>query len=121
MPSFTVTSIERGRKGYSGSCAGAGILTIRAERFQPDTGYIFSLAEGEMEDQLFYPSTIQKVPGSEEPGEYFFIWLDGNTEAQEPIDIVIKITAVSKDGGRSEPQYLKVQHPGVKKAWWKFW
>lgn len=40
---------------------------------------------------------------------------------QEPIDITVKIIAVSKDGGRSEPQYLKVTHNGVKKPWWQLW
>ncbi|WP_027858473.1 hypothetical protein [Marinobacterium jannaschii] len=122
QPNFTLTSIHRGTKGNIGSCNDAGSikLTVNPEPEQ-DTGYVFSISQGEFEDQLFGEKPIVRVKKYTEVGEYSFIWLDGYSVEQEPIDIVIRIVAVSKDGGESEPQFLKVSHPGVKKPWWKFW
>lgn len=39
-----------------------------------------------------------------EKGEYSFIWPDGNSSEQELIDVTVKIIAVPKGGGLSEPQ-----------------
>ena len=121
-PNFTVTSVYRGTKGSIGDCSDAGSirLTVSPEP-KKETGYIFSISEGAFEDQLFDPAPIIRIKEYTEEGEYSFIWFDGNTIEQEPINITIKIVAVSRDGGHSEPQFVKVSHPGVKKPWWRFW
>ncbi len=121
MPIFSVKSISRGEIGGAGSCADAGVLTLVTTSAEKDTGFIFSIEEGQFEGRLFHPKPMILASGHTGSDEYFFIWNDGRTTEQEPIDITVKIVAVSKDGGQSEPQYLKVTHKGVKKPWWQFW
>ncbi len=120
-PNFSVNDITRGTIGESGSCNDAGILSLAISPEPEDTGYIFSIVDGTFEDQLFPSGPVIRIRDTIKPSSYFFVWLDGYSTEQEPIDITVKIVAVSKDGGVSEPQLLKVVHPGVKKAWWKFW
>ena len=97
------------------------MLTLVTTSAEKDTGFIFAIEEDQFEDQLFYPEPMILESDHTGSDEYFFIWNDGRTTEQEPIDITVKIVAVSKDGGRSEPQYLKVTHNGVKKPWWQLW
>src|SRR5690606_20739474 len=85
------------------------------------TGYVFEIVEGEFEDAIFDASPIKAVERNEKEGLYNFAWLDGASNWQEPIDITVKIVAVTKTGQKSEPQMLKVTHPGIERPWWRLW
>lgn len=122
QPNFTLGEIHRGSKGDIGSCRDVGSIKLFLQNEPSEsTGYIFRISEGVFEDQLFYDAPVKRVEKYSEPGEYSFRWLDGLTQVQEPIDITIEITAVSASGARSEPQYVRATHPGVKKPWWQVW
>jgi len=122
-PNFVVEKIVRGSDdGNIGSCSDAGILTLKRKNSPENpTGYIFEILTGEFEDQLFYPEPVRATERFEQEGLYKFVWLDGSNDEQEPINIEVKIVALSKSGERSKPQILKVTHPGIKKPWWKIW
>ena len=118
-PNLKVAEIDRGSKGDAGMCFDAGRLTIKdGSSPSKELGYIFSLHEGEFNAAVFPDYPVISTGTFFEIGEYSFIWLDGNTTEQEPLEFILKIEAVSLGGTRSEPQYLKVEHPGVKKKKW---
>lgn len=77
--------------------------------------------DGEFEDALLPSGPVQATLRYSKKGLYRFVWLDGSTLEQEPINVVIKIRAVSKTGQYSKPQLLSVKHAGVKKPWWRLW
>ena len=122
-PNFAVSSIYRGTKGPHGGCQDAGSIKLQSgAKAGKKVGYRFSIERGQFEDALFINEPVVLVEAEwRTPGEYSFIWFDGNTVEQEPIDITVKIVAISEDGGESEPQFLRITHPGVKKPWWRFW
>ncbi|MCV6620423.1 MAG: hypothetical protein OIF51_01565 [Cellvibrionaceae bacterium] len=122
-PGFIVHKIHRGTDdGEFSSCSDAGIITLKLSAPQTESvGYIFEIVEGEFEDQLFLGNPVEATSRFKKDGLYKFIWLDGSSVEQEPINITVKIEAVTTTGQRSEPQLLNVLHPGVKKPWWKIW
>lgn len=122
-PSFKVLNIERGTDdGNLGSCSDAGILTLyQNEPYQDNVGYKFEVVSGNLDDTIFQSDAIKAVSSLEKEHLYKFVWLDGSTKVQEPIDIKIKVIAVSVSGTESEPSYIEVMHPGVKLSWWKWW
>lgn len=122
-PDFIVKEIKRGHDdGNPGSCSDAGILILKRETPpENSTGYLFGITAGEFEADIFDASPIKAVERNEKEGLYNFVWLDGASDWQEPIDITVKIVTVSKTGQKSEPQMLKVMHPGSKRPWWRVW
>jgi hypothetical protein len=121
-PIFVVKSINRGfDDGDGGSCSDAGILTLKiASPIEANVGYIFEISEGTFDDKIFYDAPIKSSEFAKE-GTFTFIWLDGESDSQEPINITVEITPVAKSGAKGKPAHLKITHPGVKKPWWKFW
>ncbi|TAA48549.1 hypothetical protein [Corallincola spongiicola] len=123
IPYFETKDIVRGTDdGNYASCSDAGILTLKLldTQSQP-VGYMFRIVQGQFEDKLFYEQPIQATDPYREENLYKFVWLDGSSDVQEPIDITLEIVAISKTGHKSGPQTLRITHPGVSKPWWKFW
>ncbi|WP_143731037.1 hypothetical protein [Microbulbifer sp. GL-2] len=121
-PNFELKSIKRGfYDGNGGSCSDAGMITLKnISKNSRDVGYKFSIVEGAFEDTIFGDNPI--VPSNfVEESEFTFIWFDGHTDEQEPFEITIEITPVSKSGSTGESARLIVAHPGVEKPWWKIW
>lgn len=120
-PNFEVKGIKRGSyDGNHGSCSDAGMITFVNLSSDTDIGYKFAIVEGTFEDTIFGDNPI--VPSTfVNEGEFTFRWFDGHTDDQEPIEITVEITPVSKSGSTGEPARLVVSHPGVKKPWWKIW
>ena len=108
-PKVSIQEIERGRKGDPGMCADAGILVLKIENYKRNTGYLFTIEEGEAEDRMFPEKYIVPVPGKK---ELTFVWLDGAYDLQEPLNLKVKVVAVSLSGAESQPSYIKVEHPG---------
>jgi hypothetical protein len=104
-PSVSVENIRRGHRGDSGLCADLGFLVLKV--LNARLGYRFEIVEGKL-DGVFPEGFIQPAA----PGYLSFVWVDGNTDAQEPIQIVVKVTAMSKAGHLSEPLMLRIADPG---------
>ena len=122
-PAFELDRVQRGTDdGNHGSCSDAGTIILKLKNMPNiEQGYIFELVDSTFEDILFSNKAITLADFLVDKDKYYFVWFDGNSEEQEAFDITIKITAVSRSGVKSDPQYLKVAHPGVEKPWWKFW
>jgi hypothetical protein len=105
-PKVTVDRIERGKRGDPGMCADAGVLVLAVAN--DALGYSFEIVEGAFDDVVSPEGFIR----STEPGLLRFVWLDGSTYAQEPIRVVVKVTAMSATGSVSEPLLLRVEDPG---------
>jgi hypothetical protein len=108
-PQVSVDSIRRGHAGDSGMCADLGFLVLKVPSGR--LGYSFELVEGNFTG-VFPKGFVQSVA----PGFLSFVWIDGNTEAQEPIRAVVKITAMSITGALSEPLLLTIENPGRDRA-----
>lgn len=118
---FEVAEIVRGSDdGNPHSCSDAGVITLKALDPPSETGFIFEVVKGEFEDRLFTQEPITPAD-FKEPGEFTFIWLDGSSYEQEPFDIVVQVTPISRTGNVGQPTTLNVSHPGIKKPWWRFW
>jgi hypothetical protein len=106
-PKVTVDKITRGHKGdAAGTCSDAGILVLKVP--SNALGYSFEIVEGAFDDVVFPEGFVQPT----EAGLLRFVWLDGNTNVQEPIKVVVKVTTMSVDGKWSEPSLLRIEDPG---------
>ncbi|WP_237067477.1 hypothetical protein [Microbulbifer guangxiensis] len=108
-PKITVKKIQRGEKGDPGMCADAGTLVLTIDNFRLNTGYQFTIESGVADDQIFPEKYIAPVPGSR---ELMFVWLDGASYFQEPIQLKVKVVAISLDGIESQASYVNIEDPG---------
>lgn len=106
-PVVTVERIVRGRVGEAGTCAELGFLTLKVPH--EVLGFRIEPVSGNLGRTVFPEGFVQP----REQGRLGFVWLDGNTDAQEPIDVVVRVSALSPDGVVSEPVQLRITHPGV--------
>jgi len=109
-PKVSVDRIERGRNegDPAATCADAGILVLTVPN--DVVGYSFEIVEGAFDDIVF-PEGFVKATETQ-PGLLRFVWLDGDTYVQEPIKVVVKVTAISTNGTLSEPLMLRIEDPG---------
>lgn len=106
-PEVVVESIQRGYDdGELASCSDAGILVLKVP--SDSVGYHFEVVAGSFDDLVFPEGYVRTV----EPGRLRFVWLDGELEWQESIDVLVRITTLSSDGVPSERQVLRIRHPG---------
>ncbi|MCG7530873.1 hypothetical protein MHM98_05815 [Psychrobium sp. MM17-31] len=115
-PNFKVESIKRGSDdGNFASCSDAGVLKLRNSNHSSDQqGYVFEVVEGAYKEPIFSGDILFPDKLWHDKSLYKIIWFDGNTNEQEPFNILVKITAVSISGDKSEPQYLAIKHSGTK-------
>lgn len=111
-PKLEVLKIERGRDGNPGMCDDAGILVlgVKNDSGQTHTGYRFRLVSGVFNDRVFPDYAVR--PAEQSPGVLRFVWLDGASDRQEPIDLVVEVVAVSLWGAESDAVRLHIKHPG---------
>ena len=106
-PKVIVARLVRGHRGVPATdCSDAGILELTVP--SDALGYSFEIVEGDFDDVVFPEGFVQPT----QSGLLRFFWLDGNTNLQEPIKVVVKITTMSASGNVSEPLLLKIEDPG---------
>jgi hypothetical protein len=106
-PDVTVETIERGYDdGDGGSCSDAGVLVLTVP--SDALGYRFELVAGSLEEDVFPSGYVR----TRERGRLRFVWLDGEHDWQESIDVLLKITTLSATGVVSEPTLLRIRHSG---------
>jgi hypothetical protein len=106
-PDVAVETIERGYDdGDGGSCSDAGVLVLTAP--SDALGYRLELVAGSLDDDVFPDGYVR----TRERGRLRFVWLDGEQDWQESIDVLLKITTLSASGVVSEPTLLRVRHSG---------
>jgi hypothetical protein len=105
-PDVAVETIERGYDdGGRGSCSDAGVLVLKVP--SDVLGYRFELVAGSLDD--VFPDGYVRT---RERGRLRFVWLDGEHDWQESIDVLLKITTLSATGVVSEPTLLRIRHSG---------
>jgi hypothetical protein len=106
-PEVIVERIDRGyADGNRASCSDAGILVLKVP--SDALGYRFELVAGTLGDDVFPAGYVRTVA----KGVLRFVWLDGERDWQESIDVLVKITTMSSNGVPSEPKVLRIRHPG---------
>jgi len=112
-PEVHIQEIKRGHSGETTACANWGsiVLTVPAG----DAGYSFEIIESSI-GEVFPSGFVRSSSGYAFPAGLRFYWSDGATDDQELIELLVRITAVSRDGVLSEPTVLKIEHAGVQAA-----
>jgi hypothetical protein len=106
-PAIEVERIERGYDdGDGASCSDAGIFVFRVP--SDVLGYRFEIVAGGDDGHVFPDGFVR----TREPGRLRFVWLDGESNWQESIDLLVKVTAISSLGVVSEPALLRIRHSG---------
>jgi hypothetical protein len=113
-PEVHVEEIKRGRSGDATACANWGSVLIGVPA--GDVGYSFEPIEGSVSRIAFPVGYVQSIRGYARPAYLRFYWDDGATDDQEPIEIFVRVTAMSRDGVLSEPMVLRIEDPGVSAA-----
>ena len=109
QPSFKVSNLSRGKKAQH-SCSGLASLSLKLEKPTTlDQGYTFEKTKGNFDKIYFNDKPVTLTKYTSEMGEYVFYY---NETTNDPIDITLKITAVSKSGHTSKPQVLHIKHLG---------
>ena len=115
-PKFKVSKFPRGTKSKT-SCSGLAFLFLKPEKTIEQQGYIFKVIKGTFNPfhnkEPLQRSEEHKFLSKEyeafDEDEFVFPFYE---VLNNPIDIVLQITAVSKSGEKSEPQLLKIKHNG---------
>ena len=113
-PDVRVEDIKRGHAGEATMCANWGSVAVRVPA--GDAGYSFEVLESRGPSVVFPNGYVRSVTGYAQSAYLRFYWDDGATDDQEPLELLVKIAAISKDGVFSDPTVLKVEHPGVSAA-----
>lgn len=122
-PSFKVSELFRGRRNGT-SCSGIASLQLIPQKPPlQEQGYIFEVIKGTF--STFHvrdkgpvkASRIHRLISEElktvDKYGFIFNFFEGAPyKPHKPIDITLKITAVSKSGEKSNPQLLRIQHEG---------
>jgi len=108
--------------GASTSCDDLGTLTLTMEaaedqRTPPEEmGYRVQLAAGSLPDGLTLPAgPVRQLPlaeGDQQRAKLLFVWIDGATDEQEPLDFTLDITPVDRAGLEGGAARVRVKHPG---------
>lgn len=117
-PTFKVSRLSRGKKALH-SCSGLASLSLKLDKpVAVVQGYSFEIVKGTFKKIRFSdtPITLSKFMNNND--EFIFHYYE---ITNEPIDIILKITAVSKSGEKSKPQFLKIQDKVSKKSLWPSW
>lgn len=117
-PDFEVKQIHRAIRadtcGFGNASMDLRLKTL--PKFKQ--GYSFEVVKGKL-DSAF--ELGKEVTSTHNGNSYLLRWNDGNSNTQEPFNIVLKITAISQSGQKSKPQFLSVKHNGVSVPWWNIW
>jgi hypothetical protein len=113
-PDVRVADIKRGHSGSTTACANVGSVLVSVPA--GDAGYSFEVIESRGPRIVFPAGFVRSSSGYAQPANLRFYWDDGATDAQEPIELRVKVTAMSRDGVFTDPVVLKIEHPGVSAA-----
>lgn len=117
-PIVAVSTIQRGEyhpnKTYTG-CADIGYveLVIPADDASRKLAYEFDVVSGETRDDIFH-NGVAFTTDYEDDGKlhFFFAWFDGTDETQEPLDLKVQVTAITRSGLRSPATEIAIRDPG---------
>ncbi|MCX2795388.1 hypothetical protein OQJ62_10695 [Microbulbifer thermotolerans] len=108
-PEIIIGEISRGRDGAGSMCADAGTIEVEIVNHRRLTGYKFVVVDGEDSESIFPKEIITPTSGRK---SVRFVWLDGASDIQEPINLKLSVIAINSFGVESEPTEILVTHSG---------
>jgi hypothetical protein len=107
----------RGNGWDRGSCADIGYVAIKMDGVEPNAGYRFEIADGAVlpDDERLTPAEALWARASEDQGvqdSFYFHWLDGANDEQEPIAFDVRVIPVGTAGDGTPSEWLTVTDPG---------
>ena len=108
--------VKRGYLNNIDSCSDTGVITIEipAQGYASySTGYLFEVVSSS-EAQTIFPdlaiySNAKSITGV---NRYSFPWVDGGSNVQEPLKVVVNIYRIGVNWVLSDPTKLEINHRG---------
>jgi hypothetical protein len=113
-PLVVVESIGRGYRGKrADSCADTGVVTLVIDVDEVSRGVVYDFREisGRADDIIFEPGAVSGGYGVGKVA-FVFPWIDGATHKQEPLDLVVRVTALTRSGVVGGFTDVHLRHPG---------
>jgi hypothetical protein len=122
-PAVKLTRIVRGTDQFTHPCAGGGLygfitFSISSTPESRKLLYLFELVAGEVRDDTgeFRADMFQMSPESgvevDDQLLFTFSWRDGNTFKQEPLNLIVRVTAIRQSGLSGGSTDVIVRDPG---------
>jgi len=109
-PKVRLGNIYRGYDdGFPGSCSDFGMLEIVVAEDAP-VAYEFEVVGGALPEELFPDVPVTPFVGNE--GILKFHWVEGYAGEVSRIEATVEVRQVYANGFRSNPETLKLEHPG---------
>jgi hypothetical protein len=100
-PRVDTVRVQRGTAASGGPCGDLGRLTLvvdwpRSSSYRLDeVGFYFRVVGGRQPDRIFPPIPITgRISGQR--AQFFFVWVDGHSPGQAPLDLEVEVFAVNK-------------------------
>lgn len=113
-PAVALVSISRGNADDPrDSCGDTGVivLSVPATAENKELAFSFDLVSGTADDLIFQPGHFT---GFEHDGKLLFVfpWVDGASDKQEPLDLVVRVTSYLRSGLTGAATEIRVQDNG---------
>uniref|UniRef100_UPI001CFCD8A0 hypothetical protein n=1 Tax=Microbulbifer aggregans TaxID=1769779 RepID=UPI001CFCD8A0 len=111
-----IYKIQRGSPKIKTSCADLGVvsISISSQGYRNrSTGYLFEVVSSSESQEIFPKQAVQGVLSKDGKEVRFdFSWIDGASEVQEPIEVVVNVYRISSLWVLSEPTKVVIKHRG---------
>ncbi|GAB2528983.1 hypothetical protein GCM10008940_34690 [Microbulbifer agarilyticus] len=108
--------VERGYSSEFDSCADTGTVTIKidAQGYKSrSVGYVFEVISSSESQKIFPEEAVYGNAKSVNGVNTFtFPWIDGASDVQEPLEILVNIYRVNHGWVLSDPAQLVIRHRG---------
>jgi len=108
--------VVRGHLNGASSCSDTGSITIMIPAQGYDshsTGYFFEVISSTEKQQIFPTGAIFGNSKSKDGvNSYTFPWIDGSSDVQEPLEVIVNVYRVGLNWVLSDPAELVIGHHG---------
>lgn len=115
MPEIRVEGVMRGdahEPRYSCSDIGIVSLSVADAAETAELSYELVVVEGRHESEIVPTRPLRPRAGENRRRYFVFSWLDGDTHRQEPLDLHVRVTALSASGVRGGSSVVRILDPG---------
>jgi hypothetical protein len=107
--------VHRGQLGDGNSCDDTGVVTLLIdvqENQLKEIGYSIEVIDNTTGQELFPNYVFYTTRYENGQAKFYFPWVDGASDIQEPIKIVFKLVAVSRKWVKSEAVIVTIEDNG---------
>jgi hypothetical protein len=113
-PAVAIEAISRGSANNPlSSCADTGVAVLSIPATAANKGLVFSfdLVSGNTDDRIFPPGLFTGFEGNGKI-QFVFPWVDGASDKQEPLDLVVRVTPYLHSGLAGAPTEVRIKDNG---------